>query len=155
MDANATARLLEQTARAVYDARGPNAVHPGQWAVLRYLEVAARQQRTIGGVARHLGVTHAPASRAVAALARKQLVAVAADPQDRRVRRIELTAAGRQMLDRDPGHRLAAAIAALDAATQRELAGALDAILQRLGGGGVSASARAPASARLKLARSG
>ena len=37
MDASAIARLLEQTARAVYESRGPKAIHAGQWAVLRYL----------------------------------------------------------------------------------------------------------------------
>ena len=65
--------LLEQTARAVYEARGPKAIHAGQWAVLRYLARAGRQARTVGGVATYLGVTHAPASRAVASLARKDL----------------------------------------------------------------------------------
>ncbi len=51
MDASVVARLLEQTARAVYDARGPKAIHAGQWAVLRYLARAGRQARTVGGVA--------------------------------------------------------------------------------------------------------
>ena len=90
MDASVVARLLEQTARAVYESRGPKAVHPGQWAVLRYLARAGRQARTVGGVATFLGVTHAPASRAVAALARKELVTVKTDAEDRRVRRIDV-----------------------------------------------------------------
>jgi hypothetical protein len=68
MDASAVAQLLEQTARAVYESRGPRAVHPGQWAVLRSLARAGRQGATVGGVAVDLRVTHAPASRAVAAL---------------------------------------------------------------------------------------
>ena len=55
MDASVVARLLEQTARAVYDARGPRAIHAGQWAVLRYLARAGRQARTVGGVATYLG----------------------------------------------------------------------------------------------------
>ena len=84
MDASVVARLLEQTARAVYEARGPKAIHAGQWAVLRYLARAGRQARTVGGVATYLGVTHAPASRAVASLARKDLVTVKADAEDRR-----------------------------------------------------------------------
>ena len=132
MDASVVARLLEQTARAVYESRGPKAIHAGQWAVLRYLARAARQARTVGGVAAHLGVTHAPASRAVAALARKSLVTVKADADDRRVRRLDLTAAGRALLDHDPVHRLTAAIEALGAEKQKELAGALEALYGRL-----------------------
>ena len=109
MDASVVARLLEQTARAVYESRGPKAIHAGQWAVLRFLVRAQRQSRTVGGVAAYLGVTHAPASRAVAALARKQLVTVKADNEDRRIRRIELTASGRALLDHADEYLLEAA----------------------------------------------
>lgn len=132
MDASVVARLLEQTARAVYESRGPKAVHPGQWAVLRYLARAGRQARTVGGVATFLGVTHAPASRAVAALARKELVTVKTDSEDRRVRRIDLTAAGRALLDQDPVHRLTSAIEALDNRAQTEFARTLETVYGRL-----------------------
>lgn len=132
MDASVVARLLEQTARAVYDARGPRAIHAGQWAVLRYLARAGRQSRTVGGVATYLGVTHAPASRAVSSLARKDLVTVRADPEDRRVRRIDLTPAGRALLDHDPVHRLTAAIQDLSSEKQKELATTLEALYGRL-----------------------
>ena len=132
MDASVVARLLEQTARAVYDARGPRAIHAGQWAVLRYLARAGRQARTVGGVATYLGVTHAPASRAVSSLARKDLVTVRADPEDRRVRRIDLTAAGRALLEHDPVHRLTAAIEELSSDKQKDLAVTLEALYGRL-----------------------
>lgn len=132
MDASVVARLLEQTARAVYDARGPRAIHAGQWAVLRYLARAGRQARTVGGVASYLGVTHAPASRAVSALARKDLVTVRPDPEDRRVRRIDLTAAGRALLDHDPVHRLTAAIEDLSSDKQKDLAVTLESLYGRL-----------------------
>lgn len=132
MDASVVARLLEQTARAVYDARGPRAIHAGQWAVLRYLARAGRQARTVGGVATYLGVTHAPASRAVSSLARKDLVTVKADPEDRRVRRIDLTAAGRALLEHDPVHRLTAAIEDLSSDKQKDLAVTLEALYGRL-----------------------
>lgn len=86
----------------------------------------------MGGVAAYLGVTHAPASRAVSSLARKHLVTICADPEDRRVRRIELTAAGRAMLDQDPVHRLTAAIEALSSEKQKDLAATLEALYGRL-----------------------
>jgi DNA-binding MarR family transcriptional regulator len=132
MDASTVARLLEQTARAVYESRGPKAIHAGQWAVLRYLARAQRQARTVGGVAAYLGVTHAPASRAVAALARKNFVTVKADQEDRRVRRIDLTTSGKALLDHDPVHRLTAAIEALSATQQKELGSALESLYGRL-----------------------
>jgi DNA-binding MarR family transcriptional regulator len=132
MDASVVARLLEQTARAIYESRGPKAIHAGQWAVLRYLARAGRQARTVGGVATYLGVTHAPASRAVASLARKDYVVVKADPEDRRVRRIELTAAGRSLLEHDPVHRLTTAIEGMSADRQRELAATLELLYSQL-----------------------
>jgi DNA-binding MarR family transcriptional regulator len=132
MDASVVARLLEQTARAVYESRGPKAIHAGQWAVLRYLAKAGRQARTVGGVATYLGVTHAPASRAVAALARKNYVTVKADVEDRRVRRIDLTSSGKALLDHDPVHRLSGAIEALSNSQQKELAATLEILHSRL-----------------------
>ena len=132
MDASTIARLLEQTARAVYESRGPKAIHAGQWAVLRYLARAARQARTVGGVASYLGVTHAPASRAVAALARKDLVSVKADVEDRRIRRIDLTAAGKALLDHDPVHRLTAEIDGISSDKQKEFDATLEALHGRL-----------------------
>jgi DNA-binding MarR family transcriptional regulator len=132
MDASLVARLLEQTARAVYEARGPRAIHAGQWAVLRYLARASRQSRTVGGVATYLGVTHAPASRAVASLARKELVTVRADSEDRRIRRIDLTSAGRTLLEQDPVHRLTAAIEQLSSEKQKDFAATLETLYGRL-----------------------
>lgn len=132
MDSSVVARLLEQTARAVYEERGPNAIHAGQWAVLRYLARAGRQARTVGGVATYLGVTHAPASRAVAALLRKDLITVRADAEDRRVRRIDLTNAGRALLQHDPVHRLSTAIDTLGAERTAALADMLEALYGQL-----------------------
>lgn len=126
------ARLLEQTARAIYDARGPRAVHPGQWAVLRYLASADTAERTVSGVANYLGVTHAPASRAVAALARKRFVTVRSSKEDRRVRQIDLTEAGTDLLKKDPVKRLTSAIDALDETAQMEFAKTLEIIYDRL-----------------------
>jgi DNA-binding MarR family transcriptional regulator len=132
MDASAVARLLEQTARAIYESRGPRAIHAGQWAVLRYLARAGKQGRTVGGVATYLGVTHAPASRAVASLARKSYVTVKADTEDRRVRRIELTPAGKALLAHDPVHRLTTAIEGMSDSKQKDLAATLEVLHSRL-----------------------
>jgi DNA-binding MarR family transcriptional regulator len=132
MDAGVVARLLEQTARAIYEDRGPRAIHPGQWAVLRYLARAGRQARTVGGVAIYLGVTHGPGSRAVASLARKGLVTVKTDEKDRRVRRLDLTSSGRALLNDDPVHRLSNAIEKLPANQQHAFAKTLETVYAQL-----------------------
>ena len=134
MDASDIATLIEKTARAVYEERGPRAIHPGQWAVLRFLSMAPHADRTVGGVAQFLGVTHAPASRAVAALARKELVSIATDAIDRRIRRIEITGSGRELLSRDPVQRLAAAITSLEDRDRDALARILESLYSDLNG---------------------
>lgn len=94
------ARDLERVVRLSYPDRGPSDMHPGQWAVLRIL--AARGRATIGDIGRELGVTHAPASRAVGSLGRRGLIFVTTSMEDRRVRYVRLSDAGRSMLDHDP-----------------------------------------------------
>jgi DNA-binding MarR family transcriptional regulator len=120
--------LLEQTVRLVYPERSPHDMHPGQWAALRYLSRANRDARTVAGLARFLGVTQGPASRAVSALERKGLVEGLRDPKDRRTIRLSLTKTGEDLLADDPIHAVAAALAALpaeQAAALRETVGDL------------------------------
>ncbi len=93
---------LEKTARAIYAARGPQKMHPGQWAVLRFLANAPDTERDVRGVANYLGVTLGPASRAIAALERKGYIALREDEEDRRRRRIRVRKTGRELLENDP-----------------------------------------------------
>ncbi len=134
MNAKTIGQLLERTTRAVYEKRGPKEVHQGQWAVLRYLSAVNRELRSVGKIAAHLGVTHAPASRAVASLARKGHVTVGVDSGDRRMRRIDLTVSGQALLDQDPTHRLTSAIESLSHDEQRVFARTLAAISGKLDG---------------------
>ena len=102
--------MLEAVVRAAYPILGPKKLHRGQWAVLRYLAEAGHGARTINDVAEHLGVTHAPASRAVSALVRQDMVTLVAGSRDRRTRHVELTTKGKSLLKSDPALRLSAAI---------------------------------------------
>jgi DNA-binding MarR family transcriptional regulator len=126
------ALMLEQSMRLVYPERSPQDMHPGQWAALRFLARANKEARTVLGLARYLGVTQGPASRAVAALMRKELVAGDRDTKDRRVLRLELTDAGRKLLEADPILRLAALIGELPGTTQQEMATAISGLFQGL-----------------------
>ncbi|MFC7291963.1 MarR family winged helix-turn-helix transcriptional regulator [Hirschia litorea] len=126
------AKLLEATARAVYDVRGPQHMHPGQWSVLRFLAGATENLRDVNGVAAHLGVTQGPASRAIATLEMKGFAVGVVQENDRRKRRIHLTQAGQDLLKEDPILRLKNAIEGLDSEAQNTLAAAMAEIYKDL-----------------------
>lgn len=111
--AMASALLLEQMIRLVYPERGPQDMHPGQWAALRYFSRANPEASTVAGLARYLGVTLGPASRAVSALTRKGLVKGERDPSDKRSIRLSLTREGADLIVQDPLKRLGGQIATL------------------------------------------
>jgi len=103
----ALATLIEQTARNIYDQRGPAHLHPVQWSALRYFQRANSQVRTVAGLARYLGVTLGPASRTVSALKKNGLIGLLPNPKDARSSLINLTDDGRAALAQDPILRLA------------------------------------------------
>lgn len=129
----ALAILLEQTVRQIYPERSPQAMHPGQWAALRYLARANREASTVAGLARYLGVTLAPASRAISALTRKGFVKGEPDTRDRRIIRLSLTPEGQALVDQDPILRLAEIMGELPGEKQSDLASTLEHIFDRLG----------------------
>lgn len=129
----ALAVLLEQTVRQIYPERSPQAMHPGQWAALRYLARANREAATVAGLARYLGVTLAPASRAISALIRKGLVKGEPDTRDRRIVRLSLTEEGKKLVAQDPILRVAEIIGDLPQETQMNLTGTLEHIFDQLG----------------------
>lgn len=129
----ALAVLLEQTVRQIYPERSPQAMHPGQWAALRYLARANREAATVAGLARYLGVTLAPASRATSALIRKGLVKGEPDTRDRRIVRLSLTEEGQELVSHDPILRVAEIIGDLPQDMQSNLTGTLEHIFDQLG----------------------
>ncbi|WP_417514632.1 MarR family winged helix-turn-helix transcriptional regulator [Minwuia sp.] len=106
----ALATLIEQTARSIYDQRGPAHLHPVQWSAMRFFARANRRARSVAGLARYLGVTLAPASRTVSALKKHGMLTTEKDPDDARISVITLTEAGRRTLQDDPIQRLAHAL---------------------------------------------
>ena len=143
-DGVSLAILLEQAARLIYPERAPTDMHPGQWAALRYLARANVEAATVAGLARYLGVTLGPASRAVAALVRKGLITSEADPKDRRKNRLALTRAGKAVLGDDPIHDAGAIIARMPLAIQAALGEAMAHLLVNLGNGADTSEARSP-----------
>ena len=73
-----------------------------QAAVLGFVS-AANTPPTLGDLAAALGTSHQSARQIVAALERKELLAVSVDPSDRRARRLRVTpAVERLFAERDP-----------------------------------------------------
>ncbi|HEX6585172.1 MAG TPA: MarR family transcriptional regulator [Solirubrobacterales bacterium] len=89
---------------------------------------------TVTILSEELGISAASASRAADGLVRRKLATRVEDPDDRRVRRIALTAKGRELADRIISARVAGLeefTASLDPGHRKKLEAALDALLER------------------------
>jgi DNA-binding MarR family transcriptional regulator len=105
-----------------------------QVKVLAELDALEEHARTVTALSEALGISAASASRAADGLYRKKLVTRIEDPDDRRVRRLALTARGRELADRIISARLAGLedfTASLSDDERRKLESALDALLKR------------------------
>ena len=105
-----------------------------QVKVLVDLDSSDEDARTVTALSDELGISPASASRAADALVRKKLATRVEDPDDRRVRRLALTARGRDLADRIISARLAGLeefTGSLTADERRKLESALDALLER------------------------
>jgi DNA-binding MarR family transcriptional regulator len=105
-----------------------------QMKVLVELEAAEEDARTVTALSEELGISAASASRAAEGLVRKKLATRVEDPDDRRVRRLALTAKGRDLADRIISARLAGLAEftdSLEPDERQKLEAALDALLKR------------------------
>jgi DNA-binding MarR family transcriptional regulator len=105
-----------------------------QMKVLVQLDSPDEDTRTVTALSDELGISPASASRAADGLVRKKLLTRVEDPDDRRVRRLALTARGRELADRIISARLAGLedfTASLGSDERRKLEAALDALLKR------------------------
>ena len=105
-----------------------------QMKVLVELEAPDEDARTVTALSEELGISTASASRAADGLVRKKLATRIEDPDDRRVRRLTLTAKGRDLADRIISARLAGLedfAESLDRDERQKLEAALDALLKR------------------------
>ena len=105
-----------------------------QMKVLVELETAEEDARTVTALSEELGISAASASRAADGLVRKRLLTRVEDQDDRRVRRLALTAKGRELAERIISARLAGLedfADSLDHDERQKLEAALDALLKR------------------------
>jgi DNA-binding MarR family transcriptional regulator len=94
--------LLDRIQRMTRGLQYAHGLNPAQWDALRYVARVNSYSRTPGALAQFLGTTKGTASQTIAALEKKGLLTLCADPADKRVRRIVLTVDGEALLARDP-----------------------------------------------------
>lgn len=111
----AAARRLEALLRAMQNQCWSDGVHPAQWAALRFFARAPEERCTVNGLAKAQGTNPGTASRTIAALTRKGLLAVRRRDSDHRYKVITVTEEGTALLNADPLLRVEDGLAALSA----------------------------------------
>ena len=128
----AIAALMEQLTRQVQNICFTKDLAPVQWSALRFFARVGRAGRTASGLAGYSGVNMSSASRTIKLLHQKNLVAIEADAEDNRVRRVTLTGPGYELLERDPLTELAGAVQRLAGDDQDALRNGLEKVLFEL-----------------------
>lgn len=111
---------------------------PAQWVALRYFAEADAPARTVAALARFQGMSIAPVARSVRTLVDKGLLLRRPHPTQTRGDLIELSAAGRKLLVRDPRKLVVEALEALETGQIETLAEALEHMARALAARGVS-----------------
>lgn len=102
---------------------------PTQWSALRYFARANRFSRTTTAFARFQGTSTAAASQTIGALVQRGLLERTADTCDKRKHLLSVSAAAYKLLQADPLHALATAVAVLDEQEQHDLEQKLERML--------------------------
>ena len=105
---------------------------PTQWSALRYFSRANRFSRTTTAFARFQGTSTAAASQTISALVDRGLLERTADSRDKRKHLLSLSQGAEGLLDSDPLHALATAVAILDPEEQVDLEQKLERMLRHL-----------------------
>ncbi len=120
-DVAGTVYALERLARLMRAAEFGNGLNPAQWEALRFLARANRFSNSPGALTRYLGATKGTISQTVKALERKTLIAKSARPGEKRSVVLHLTAAGAELVAKDPWSGLAQSCGALGGKTRRRM----------------------------------
>jgi DNA-binding MarR family transcriptional regulator len=126
------AEMLDRLVRMAHGAQFCAGLNPAQWEALRYLSRANRYSRSPGALAAYLGATPGTISQTVIALEEKGYVTRSRAPNDRRSVEVRLTAAGEEVLRRDPLAILGEAMDGLSADERQALGRAVDRVIERV-----------------------
>jgi DNA-binding MarR family transcriptional regulator len=120
-DGSGIVYALERLARLMRAAEFGNGLNPAQWEALRFLARANRFSNSPGALTRYLGATKGTISQTVKALERKQLIAKSERPGEKRSVVLHLTAAGTELMAKDPWSGLVQSCKALGGKTRRRM----------------------------------
>ena len=130
--ASALAESLELVARMLHSRGYAADLFPAQWTALRYFAKSPPEKSTASDLARFQRLANGPVSRTVRTLIQKGLLAKAEIQPRGRSEVLELTEAGRKVLESDPSIELEAVLSQLSPADQDAMARCLDSLLGRL-----------------------
>ena len=129
--------LLDRVGRVTRGLQFVDGLSPAQWEALRFLSRANRYSCGPSALADFLGTTKGTVSQTLIALENKGYLRRLRTERDRRAVRLELTPAGRALLQRDPLLVVDDAVAGLPAGERDAITEGLDRLLrdvqQRLG----------------------
>ena len=94
--------LLERFVRDMYTTKHSSSIQPLQWSILRYLARSSADRCEVRWIARFLGLTRAPVTRAIATLEARKLVSQQISGEDARTKTVTLTELGVKALAEDP-----------------------------------------------------
>lgn len=94
--------LMERMLRDVYPSRHSSEIQPLQWSILRYLQRMPEERRELRWIARFIGVTGAPVTRALQTLELRGLVSQRVSTADSRTKTVSLTPSGVEIMASDP-----------------------------------------------------
>lgn len=117
---DAAAVLVERVAETLYRSKGPGEIQPLQWAILRCLSRYGETGLTQSWIAKYLGLTHAPVSRAVSTLTKRGLIEQQVQDSDGRSKILILSISGQDQMQYDPLKKLANTMRQID---QRDFLG--------------------------------
>jgi DNA-binding MarR family transcriptional regulator len=128
-----TAYLLQRTSPAMFAALEETGVSMSQLKLLYALHIS-EEELSVKALSNHLGCSLPGASRGVEGLLQRGLVERREDEEDRRIKRVRISPAGRDVIARTNAIRLEALqqlLSELSATERRDLAAALSPILAR------------------------
>jgi DNA-binding MarR family transcriptional regulator len=99
---SAIGRLFELAARSLHSASFSEGLYPAQWSALRYLATAGPTERTSAKLARFQQLAVGPVTRTVRTLVAKGLLSEGPAAGHHRSKQLNLTEAGRRLLEKDP-----------------------------------------------------
>ncbi len=130
-DTERIGQLLERISRLVVSEHHVEGLKPVQWDALRYLGRSNRFSRNPRDLGEFLGTTKGSISQTLSTLEANGLLRKKPKPRDKRAVQLELTAAGRKIIRKDPMRRIAMTADTLSDADLATLADILERLLRQ------------------------